>query len=139
MRFWLFKSEPSTWSWEDHCKDGVAEWDGVRNYQARNFMKEMELGDLGFFYQSVKDPQIKGIVEVVKTYYPDPEDTRFGLVDLKAVSTFSKPVTLKEIKAAPILKDLLLLRQSRLSVMPIPEESWHYIVKMGNIISNVKK
>jgi len=139
MQFWLFKSEPETWSWQDHCDAGVEMWDGVRNYQARNFMKEMQLGDLGFFYQSVKNPQIKGIVEVVRTYYPDPDDTRFGLVDLKARETFPNPVTLKAIKADPFLENLLLLRQSRLSVMPIPESCWHHIVKMGNMDCDVKK
>ncbi len=139
MKFWLFKSEPETWSWKDHCAVGVEPWDGVRNYQARNFMKEMSIGDLGFFYQSVKNPQIKGVVKIVKTYYPDPKDTRFGMVDLEAIETFLNPVTLKEMKKDSFLENLLLFRQSRLSVMPIPTNCWKHIVQLGNVDTNVKK
>ena len=101
MAYWLFKSEPGAWSWDDHVKDGVAEWDGVRNYQAANNLKAMRTGDQAFFYHSVKEKQVVGIVEVVKEYYPDPTDPsgRFGMVDIKAVRPFARPVSLAEIKA----------------------------------------
>lgn len=133
MAYWLIKSEPSAWSWADHVKEKVACWDGVRNYQASNNMKAMKKGDLAFFYHSVNEKQIVGIVEVVKEYYPDPTDEkgRFGMVDFKAVKPFPKPVSLAQIKADPQLQDLALIRQSRLSVMPIDPASWTIICKMG--------
>ena len=101
MAFWLMKSEPGAWSWNDQVKDGTAEWDGVRNYQASNNMKAMKLGDRVFFYHSVNEKQVVGIVEVVKEYYPDPTDAsgRFGMVDVKSVKPFAEPVTLAQIKA----------------------------------------
>ena len=133
MAYWLAKSEPGTWSWEDHVRDGVAEWDGVRNYQAANNLKAMEIGDHVFFYHSVNEKRIVGICEVVKTYYPDPSDAsgRFGMVDMKALRPFEKPVTLADIKAEPRLENLALIRQSRLSVMPIGAKEWKLICKMG--------
>ena len=133
MAYWLMKSEPGTWSWDDQAKDGVAEWDGVRNYQAANNMKAMKIGDRAFFYHSVKEKQVVGIVEVVKVYYPDPTDAsgRFGMVDVKALRPFAKPVSLAEIKAEPRLQELALIRQSRLSVMPIRDEEWRVICAMG--------
>ena len=135
MRYWLFKSEPSTWSWEEQVKEGAAGtgWDGVRNYQASNNMKAMELGDLGFFYHSVNEKQIVGIVEVSALYHPDPTDSsgRFGMVDVKAVKSVVKPVTLAEIKANPRLADLALIRQSRLSVVPVSEAHWQEILRMA--------
>ena len=133
MAYWLMKSEPGTWSWDDQVKDGVAEWDGVRNHQAANNMKAMKIGDRAFFYHSVKEKQVVGIVEVVKTYYPDPTDAsgRFGMVDVKALRPFAKPVSLAEIKAEPRLQELALIRQSRLSVMPIEDEEWRIICAMG--------
>ena len=134
MAYWLMKSEPGNWSWDDQVKDGVAEWDGVRNYQAANNMKAMKIGDRAFFYHSVKEKQVVGIVEVVKEYYPDPTDAsgRFGMVDVKATRPFSKPVSLAEIKAEPRLQDLALIRQSRLSVMPITKDEWRLICAMGD-------
>ncbi len=133
MAYWLIKSEPGAWSWEDQVRDGVAEWDGVRNYQAANNLKAMKIGDQAFFYHSVKEKQVVGIVEVVKEYYPDPTDPsgRFGMVDVKAVRPFARPVSLAEIKTEPRLQDLALIRQSRLSVLPIAEEEWRLICAMG--------
>ncbi len=133
MAYWLIKSEPGAWSWEDQVRDGVAEWDGVRNYQAANNLKAMKIGDQAFFYHSVKEKQVVGIVEVVKEYYPDPTDPsgRFGMVDVKAVRPFARPVSLAEIKTEPRLQDLALIRQSRLSVLPIAEEEWRLICTMG--------
>ncbi len=133
MAYWLMKSEPGTWSWDDQVRDGVAEWDGVRNHQASNNLKAMQPGDLAFFYHSVNEKRIVGIVEVVKTYYPDPTDPsgRFGMVDVKAVKPMKRPVTLAEIKDEPRLADLALVRQSRLSVMPIEDEHWRLLCAMG--------
>ena len=135
MAYWLFKSEPSTWSWQDQLNKGdVGEgWDGVRNYQASNNMKAMEVGDLGFFYHSVNEKQIVGIVDVIETYHPDPTDAsgRFGMVTVRAVKTVTKPVTLAEMKAEPALEDFALIRQSRLSVVPVDEVQWQLILKMA--------
>ena len=135
MAYWLMKSEPGTWSWDDQVRDRVAEWDGVRNHQASNNLKAMRLGDRAFFYHSVNEKRIVGIVEVVKEYYPDPSDPggRFGMVDVKAVEPLPRPVTLKDIKADPELQDLPLIKQSRLSVMPIDEASWQRICRMGGL------
>lgn len=135
MKYWLIKSEPNSWSWEDQVAKGDAgeHWDGVRNYQASNNMKAMRLGDRCFFYHSVKEKRIVGIVEVCKEYYPDHTDEsgRFGMVDVKAVCPMAKPVTLADIKAEPRLSDLALIRQSRLSVVPVDEASWRLICEMG--------
>lgn len=133
MAYWLVKSEPGTWSWDDQVKAKVTGWDGVRNHQAANNMKAMALGDLAFFYHSVNEKQIVGIVEVVKLYHPDPSDEsgRFGMVDVKAVKPFVEPVTLAQIKAEPRLQDLALVRQSRLSVLPVGKAEWDLICKMG--------
>lgn len=133
MAFWLMKSEPGAWSWDDQVKAGTAEWDGVRNYQAANNLKAMRMGDRAFFYHSVNEKRVVGIVEVAKEYYPDPSDPsgRFGMVDVKAVKAMARPVHLKEIKADPRLRDLPLIRQSRLSVMPIDVQSWRIICEMG--------
>ena len=135
MRYWLVKSEPGSWSWDDHVKVGVEPWNGVRNYQAANNMKAMKIGDKAFFYHSVKEKQIVGIVEVVKEYYPDPSDAsgRFGMVDFKALKPVPKPVTLANIKADERLHDLALIRQSRLSVVPVDKTSWDIICGMGGV------
>ena len=134
MAYWLIKSEPGSWSWDDQVRDGVAEWDGVRNHQAANNMKAMKKGDRAFFYHSVNEKQVVGIVQVVKEYYPDPSDAsgRFGMVDVKALRPFKTPVTLADIKAEPRLSELALVRQSRLSVMPIGDDEWSLICAMGN-------
>jgi len=135
MAYWLFKSEPNTWSWDDQVRKGAEGegWDGVRNYQASNNMKAMKVGDLGFFYHSVNEKQIVGIVEVIEEYHPDPTDPkgRFGMVTVKAVKPVEKPVTLAEIKAEPRLADFALVRQSRLSVVPVTEEQWELILGMA--------
>jgi predicted RNA-binding protein with PUA-like domain len=135
MAYWLFKSEPGAWSWDDQVRDGVAEWDGVRNYQANNNMLAMRLGDKGFFYHSVNEKRIVGFVEVVKEHYLDPTDRsgRFGMVDVKAVTAVKTPVTLAEMKADPRLENLALLRQSRLSVAPVGDREWKIICAMAGI------
>jgi predicted RNA-binding protein with PUA-like domain len=131
--YWLIKTEPHVWSWEDQVKQEITSWEGVRNYQASNNLKAMVVGDLAFFYHSGDERQIMGIVEVVKPYYPDPSDPsgRFGMVDVKAVSTLSCPVTLEEVKKDSRLQHLALVRQSRLSVMPIDEGAWKVLLQMG--------
>lgn len=130
---WLVKSEPSAYAWDDLVAEGRTYWDGVRNHQASNNMKAMSLGDRAFFYHSVKEKQIVGIVEVVQEYHPDPSDAsgRFGMVDVKAVKPLIKPVTLAQIKADPRFADLALIRQSRLSVMPVSKAEWDAICELG--------
>ena len=131
MAYWLMKTEPGAWSWDDQVRDGVAEWDGVRNYQAANNMKAMRVGDRAFFYHSVNEKRIVGIVEIVKEYYPDPTDAtgRFGMVDVKALMPVKSPVTLADIKAEPSLEDFALVRQSRLSVVPVTDAQWTLICR----------
>ncbi|MGO1119400.1 EVE domain-containing protein [Rhodovibrionaceae bacterium A322] len=133
MAYWLFKSEPGTWSWDDQVKKGVEHWDGVRNYQASNNMKAMKIGDLGFFYHSVNEKRIVGVVKVVKEYYPDHTDPkgRFGMVDVEAVAPFNKPVTLADIKGDERFDEFGLVRQSRLSVVPVTPEHWDALLAMG--------
>ena len=135
MAYWLLKSEPGSWSWEDQVRDGVTEWDGVRNHQADNNMKAMKRGDRCFFYHSVSAKEIVGVVEVVREHYPDPSDAsgRFGMVDVKVVAPVRKPVSLKEIKAEPALQDMRLVRQSRLSVSPVTPAEWQRICAMAGI------
>lgn len=135
MNYWLFKSEPGTWSWDDQVKKGTAGegWDGVRNYQAANNMKAMKIGDLGFFYHSVNEKQIVGIVRVIEEYQPDPTDEsgRFGMVVIEAVAPVGRAVTLAEIKAEESLANLALVRQSRLSVVPVSDAEWAIILGMS--------
>lgn len=135
MAFWLFKSEPNTWSWQDQVNRGEKgeHWDGVRNYLARNNMREMKTGDLGFFYHSVKEKKIVGIVEVIKEAYPDHTDPKqiFDMVDIKALVAFEKSVTLQEIKETPELSEMALVKSSRLSVQPVAAEEWAIVCKMG--------
>lgn len=134
MAYWLMKTEPGNWSWQNQITSKTTNWDGVRNYQAANNMKAMQVGDLCFFYHSVSDREIVGIVEVSKTYHPDPSDPtgRFGMVEVKAVKPMTKPVSLQQIKEHPHLQDLALVRQSRLSVMPINKDAWKLICAMGD-------
>ena len=135
MRYWLMKSEPSSWSWQDQQARGNAGegWGGVRNHQASNNMKAMEIGDRAFFYHSVNEKQVVGIVEVIELYHPDPTDIsgRFGMVTVKAVKTMVKPVTLADIKADERLHDMALVRQARLSVMPVSQSHWAIILDKG--------
>jgi len=135
MSYWLVKSEPGAWSWDDHVKDGVAEWDGVRNHQANNNMKAMKIGDRAFFYHSVDEKRIVGVLEVVKEHYPDPTDEsgRFGMVDFKAIMPVGTPVSLADMKAEPRLNDLALIRQSRLSVVPVSDQHWRIICGMAGV------
>ncbi len=137
MAYWLFKSEPGAWSWEQQVMRGAKgePWNGVRNYQANNNMKAMRKGDLGFFYHSVDEKRIVGIVEVIRAHHPDETDAtgRFGLVTVRAVRPLPEPVTLVQIKAEPRLADMALVRQSRLSVTPVDPAAWALICKMGGI------
>lgn len=133
MPYWLVKSEPETWSWDQQKAAKVTHWDGVRNYQASNNLKAMKKGDLAFFYHSGDDKKIVGIVKVIKEYYPDPSDPsgRFGMVDVEWVEDLPEGLSLSAIKATPALDHLALVRQSRLSVMPIDEEAWQLIYKQS--------
>lgn len=137
MATWLLKSEAGAWSWDQQVARGKAgePWSGVRNHQAANFMKEMKAGDLAFFYHSGDEKRIVGIVRIVKEYHPDPTDEtgRFGMVHVVAAKAVPRPVSLAAIKADPSLADLLLVRHTRLSVMPIPEPAWKTILAMGGL------
>ena len=137
MRYWLLKSEPNVWSIDQQLKVGAkgADWDGVRNYQAANNLKKMENGDLCFFYHSNIGKEIVGIVEVIKTAFIDPTDKekRFVAVKVKYKSKLKTPVSLENIKKNKDLKGIALIKQSRLSVMPIDTKSWKIILKMSSI------
>lgn len=135
MAYWLFKSEPGAWSWDDQVRVSVEPWDGVRNYQANNNMKAMKKGDKAFFYHSVNEKRIVGVVEVAKEHYPDPSDDsgRFGMVDVKALYPVKTPVTLEDIKAEPDLSEIALVRQSRLSVVPVTPDQWKLLCKMAGV------
>jgi predicted RNA-binding protein with PUA-like domain len=135
MAYWLVKSEPGAWSWDDQVRDQVTAWDGVRNHQAANNLKAMKVGDKAFFYHSGNEKQIVGVVEVVREAYLDPTDKagRFVAVDVKAVAPVPQPVTLAQIKAEPRLADLALVRQSRLSVVPVEEGHWRLICDMAGM------
>ena len=135
MAYWLLKTEPEEFSWADQIKRKVEPWSGVRNAQARNFMRAMKKGEQAFFYHTGDEKRIVGIVEVVRTFYPDPADEtgRWGQVDVRAVKPVPKPVTLAAIKAAPALEHLLLVRHSRLSVVPIDDEAWQQISHLAGL------
>jgi len=135
VKYWLLKSEPSTWSWDDQIKEKISMWDGVRNYQARNNLMSMKVNDLCFFYHSVNEKKIVGIVSVSKEYYIDPTDKtkKFVAIDVKTKKSLKNPITLKQIKKEKKLSHLALVKQSRLSVMPIDKISWRLICKLGGI------
>lgn len=135
MAYWLMKSEPSAYGWDQMVKDGRTSWNGVRNYQASNNLKAMKKGDRAFFYHSGEGPAVVGILEIVKEFYPDHTDEsgKFGMVDVKPVAALKTPVTLTAIRVEPKLKTLPLIRQSRLSVVPIDEPSWRLICAMGGV------
>ena len=137
MAYWLFKSEPETWSWDQQKARGAAgePWDGVRNYQARNNMREMKIGDLGFFYQSGAERAVVGIVEVAAAAHPDPttDDARWECVDVRAVADLPRPVTMVEIKAEPRLAGMVLVNNSRLSVQPVSDGEWTLVSKLGGL------
>jgi len=133
ISYWLLKSEPSTWSWDDQVKAGVEMWDGVRNYQARNNLMNMKKKDLCFFYHSVSEKLIIGIVEVVKEHYPDPTDKtgRFVVTEVRTKKKLKRAVSLEEIKSTAKLSNMALIKQSRLSVMPLTKDEWETIIKIS--------
>ena len=135
MNYWLMKSEPSTYGWDNLVKDKRTNWSGVRNYQASNNLKAMKTGDRAFFYHSNEGLAVVGIMEVVKTYYPDPSDEagRFGQVDVKPVMPFKTAVTMADIKKTAKLKDMVLVTTSRLSVQPVTAEQWKLVCQMGGV------
>ena len=135
MQYWLLKSEPNAWSWDQQVKEGPSMWDGVRNYQARNNLKKMKKGDSCFFYHSVTEKSIVGIVKVVKEFYPDPTDKtgKFVVVDVEALKKLKNPVSLSKIKDYKKLQNIALIKQSRLSVMKVDLKYWKKICKMGKI------
>ena len=133
MNYWLIKSEPNTYSWDDFVALGRDMWDGVRNFKARNNMKAMKVGDQALFYHSISEKSVIGIAEVVKEYYPDPttEDHRWYLVDFVPVKKLKRPVTLQEIKVDEIFSEMVLVRQSRLSVQPVKPEEFDMIINLS--------
>ena len=137
MPYWLFKSEPEAWGWADQVARGEAgePWTGVRNYQARNHMRAMAVGDLGFFYHSQTERAVVGIVEVIAPAHPDPttDDPRWECVDLRATEPLPRPVTLDAVKAEPRLAEMVLVRNSRLSVQPVTEAEWRLVREMGGL------
>ncbi len=135
MAHWLVKSEPGCWSWDDHVGKGTQFWDGVRNHQAAGNLKAMTVGDRAFFYHSVDEKRIVGVVEVVREAYPDPTDPegKWVVVDLKALMPLAVPVTLAQIKGDPRLEHLALVRQSRLSVTPVDDAAWSLICNLGGV------
>jgi len=143
MAYWLFKTEPGVWSWSDQVAAGDkgAEWDGVRNHQARNNMLAMKLGELGFFYHSVDEKSVVGIVKVAALAHPDSTDPdgKWSCVDVAAVTPLPKPVTLAAVKAEPRLKEMALVKLSRLSVQPVTDEEWRIVCAMGGLKKPPKK
>jgi predicted RNA-binding protein with PUA-like domain len=137
MAYWLVKSEPGTWSWDDHVKKGAKgdAWTGVRNHTAKQNLTKMKKGDRAFFYHSGEGKEIVGIVEVIREHYPDPTDKSgsFVVVDMKTDEPLPKPVTLAAIKAEPKLKEMALVKYSRLSVQPVTAEEWKMVCRMGGM------
>ena len=135
MAYWLFKTGPGAWSWDDQVKTGTEHWDGVRNYQANNNMKAMKVGDQVFFYHSVNEKQVVGIVEIVREHYPDHTDDsqRFGMVDIKTVMPVKTPVTLADCKSNPKLEKMTLVNNSRLSVQPVTPTEWKEVCRMAGV------
>jgi predicted RNA-binding protein with PUA-like domain len=133
MAYWLIKSEPGTWSWDQHAKAGADAWTGVRNHQAKQHLMAMEPGDEAFFYHSGEDKAVVGITRVVKAAYPDPTDASgaFVCVDFTAEKPLARPVTLAQIKADPALKDMVLVKNARLSVQPVTDAEWRAVSAMG--------
>jgi len=137
MAHWLYKSEPSVWSWDQQVAEGEkgTHWNGVRNHVAKQNLMAMKKGEQGFFYHSNEGKAVVGIVEVIKEYYPDHTDEsgKFGMVDIKAVKPFKRPVTLDEIKKQPGLEKMILVNNSRLSVQPVTDEEWEIVCRMGGL------
>ena len=138
MTYWLFKSEPNEWSWHDQLASAnCEEWDGIRNYQARNNMRQMKIGDLGFFYHSQTEKAVVGIVEICAEIHPDSttNDPRWECVDVRAIATMPKPVTLAQCKADNRLKDMVLVNNTRLSIQPVTANEWAVICELGGYIT----
>lgn len=135
MQYWLIKSDPDTYPFSLFLKEKTTFWDGVRNYQARNYLKAMKKGDLCLFYESVKEPMVMGVAEVSREHYPDPttDETAWVAVDIRLKKALKRPVTLAEIKREPALSEMVLLKNSRLSVQPVEEEAFFRILEMGGI------
>jgi predicted RNA-binding protein with PUA-like domain len=131
MRYWLLRSEPDVYGWDDLIKEGATEWNGVRNYTARNFLKEMEPGDQALFYHSNTEKAAVGIMEITRAWQPDGDDGKWASVAVKPVRKLAKPVTLAMLKAEPRLAKLEVLRQSRLSVTPVRDDEWAVILELG--------
>jgi predicted RNA-binding protein with PUA-like domain len=131
MAYWLLRSEPDAYSWDDLVRDGATEWNGVRNYTARNFLKDMQPGDRAFFYHSNTEKAVVGVMEITRAWQPDGDDGKWASVAVKPVEKLKKPVPLPDIKAEPRLKDLEMLRQSRLSVTPVRDAEWQVLLEMG--------
>jgi predicted RNA-binding protein with PUA-like domain len=135
MAHWILKSEPDVYPWDQMVRDGITPWDGVRNYQARNFMKQMAVGDLAFFYHSGAPRCIVGWVSVCRPYYPDVQDPDFGNVDVQVVAALPRPVTLAMLKIDPVLSKIAMVRQSRLSVSPITQDAFDRVQHLGGMTS----
>jgi predicted RNA-binding protein with PUA-like domain len=135
MNYWLVKSEPDSWSWDDQVRSKTTFWNGVRNYMAANFMRAMKIGDRAFFYHSNEGKEIVGIVEITKEFYPDPKDEtgKFGMVDVTALEKLPTPVALAQIKADLALSNMVLVKNSRLSVQPVTPEEWKHITALGGV------
>jgi predicted RNA-binding protein with PUA-like domain len=138
MAYWLMKSEPGTWSWNDQVKTGAKgdAWTGVRNFQAKANLMKMKKGDRAFFYHSGEEKAVVGVVEIVREHYPDPTAKKgepWVVVDVKAIAPAAKPVTLQAIKAEPKLKAMVLVNNSRLSVQPVTADEWKLVCKMGGL------
>ncbi|MCH8684903.1 EVE domain-containing protein [Pedomonas mirosovicensis] len=133
MAYWLLKTEPGSWSWGQQAASSTTAWDGVANAQALKNMRAMAVGDRAFFYHTGNEKQVVGLIEITRAFYPDPNDPASGLVDVKALSPLPRPVTLAAIKAEPQLAGLALVKQPRLSVLPVDDASWARICEMGGV------
>ena len=131
MAYWLLRSEPDAYSWDDLVRDGATEWNGVRNYTARNFLKDMQPGDQAIFYHSNTEKAAVGVMEITRAWQPDGDDGKWASVAVKPLAKLARPVTLAEIKAELRLKDLEMIRQSRLSVTPVRDAEWAVLLEMA--------
>jgi predicted RNA-binding protein with PUA-like domain len=131
MAYWFLRSEPEVYGWDDLVRDGTTEWDGIRNYTARNFLKEMQVGDQAIFYHSNTEKAAVGVMEVTRTWRPEGDKDQWASVQVKPVAKLNRPVTLAEMKAEPRLSKIEVLRQSRLSVTPVRDDEWAVLMEMG--------
>jgi predicted RNA-binding protein with PUA-like domain len=132
MNYWLVKQEPESYSFDDLIKDGATDWTGVRNYQARGYLRAMRAGDRVFYYHTGKEKSVVGTAEVSREEFPDPTDEKWIAVEIKAVEKFAKPVSLEQIKSEKLLENIALIKQSRLSVLPLTRSEFETILKMRN-------